>query len=48
MTPDQFEKFIRRFDLAVECIIAANYSNDGYNYDRTLAIERYRTYRGDP
>jgi len=42
MTPEQFDIFIKRFDLAVECIIISGFSNDGYNGDKKEALFRYK------
>lgn len=42
MTPEQFEIFIKRFDLAVECIIISGFSNDGYNHEKDAALFRYQ------
>jgi len=42
MTPEQFDIFMKRFDLAVECIIVSGFSNDGYNSEKERALDRYQ------
>ena len=42
MTPEQFKEFMRHFDIAVECLIQAPMSNDGYNSDREQLVYKYR------